>query len=128
MSKYDIGDKVVIRKDLEVGQYYGYSFWHKAMEYLKKKEYVVIDEVDEDDDDYIVNGYWCINNEMIEGLYIESETDPSEEIKSEIINAALDKLNNAYLNESTVTITARDILVIQSLINESNVDYKFNLK
>lgn len=127
MSKYNVGDKVVIRKDLKVGWCYGKLDWNRWMEYMKEEDYVVIEKDCEDGDYYTTDDFY-ISEEMIEGLYTEPEVDPSEGIKSEIINAALDKLNNAYLNESTVTITARDILVIQSLINESNIDYKFNLK
>lgn len=70
MSKYGVGDKVVIRKDLVVGEVYGGFEWWSVMNYLKEKEYVVIKRVDEDDD-YVVEDGWYINDEMIAGLYDE---------------------------------------------------------
>lgn len=66
--KYKIGDKVVIRKDLEVDEYYGECYWSDDTEYMKDKEYVVIEEVDEDGD-YLVGGEWYINDEMISHKY-----------------------------------------------------------
>lgn len=68
MSKYKNGDKVVIRKDLKVGEVYGECYWCDGTEYMKEKDYVVIEGVDEDGD-FLVEGGWCINDEMIEGLY-----------------------------------------------------------
>lgn len=69
-SKYKKDDKVVIRKDLEDGEYYGKVDWCIEMDYLKEKDYVVIDEID--DGDYWIDA-WCITDEMIEGLYEEDE-------------------------------------------------------
>lgn len=62
-SKYKSGDKVVIRKDLEVG-----FEWCIDMDYLKEKDYVVIERVD-DDGDYFVECEWYINDEMISHKY-----------------------------------------------------------
>lgn len=67
MSKYNIGDKVVIRKDLEVCEYYGNLYWNKRKEYLKEKNYVVIKEV-YDDGVYSI-GDWIITDEMISHKY-----------------------------------------------------------
>lgn len=76
MSKYKVGDKVIIRKDLKVGEVYGECYWCDGTEYMKEKDYVVIEVVDEDGD-YLVEGVWCINDEMIEGLYEEDEAKKS---------------------------------------------------
>jgi len=72
MSKYKVGDKVVIRKDLIDCKYYGNWFWSKGKEHLKEKDYVVINEVD-NDGDYWIEDDWCISNEMIDGLYEEEK-------------------------------------------------------
>lgn len=67
MSKYNVGDEVVIRKDLIDNVKYGAIRWWEAMNELKEKDYVVIEEID--------NGYYwidvgyCIADEMIDCLY-----------------------------------------------------------
>lgn len=71
MSKYKKDDKVVIRKDLEDGKWYGMVDWCSEMDDLKEKDYVVIEEVDAVGD-YWING-WLVSDEMIEGLYKEDE-------------------------------------------------------
>lgn len=71
MSKYKKDDKVVIRKDLEDGKWYGMVDWCSEMDDLKEKDYVVIEEVDAVGD-YWING-WLVSDEMIEGLYKEVE-------------------------------------------------------
>lgn len=71
MNKYKVGDKVVIRKDLEVDGLYGIVEWHINKEYLKEKDYVVIDKVVEYDV-YWTTDEWAITDEMIEGLYQET--------------------------------------------------------
>lgn len=69
MSKYKKGDKVVIRKDLVHGEYYGGWFWSDKYYSFKEKAYIVIGEV-YDDGVYSI-GDWIITDEMIEGLYDE---------------------------------------------------------
>lgn len=71
MGKYEVGDKVVIRKDLVVGEYYGrLDWWTQNEEYMKELDYVVIKEVDEDGD-YWVENAWYITEEMISHKYKE---------------------------------------------------------
>lgn len=71
MSKYKKDDKVVIRKDLEDGKWYGMVDWCSEMDDLKEKDYIVIEKID-DDGDYWING-WLVSDEMIDGLYEEDE-------------------------------------------------------
>lgn len=85
MSKYKKDDKVVIRKDLKVGEWYGDLYWANAKEYMKEKNYVVIEEVDKDGS-YWVEGYWIITDEMIEGLYEEEKYSDLNEINNVKIN------------------------------------------
>lgn len=69
MSKYKVGDKVVIRKDLVVGEVYGGCYWDPTDDFMKAYDYVVIDEVDEDGDYWIEGCDTFVSGEMIEGLY-----------------------------------------------------------
>lgn len=68
MSKYNVGDTVVIRKDLVVGEVYGGCYWDDTDDFMKEKNYVVIEEIDGGD-------YWIedcdtfVSEEMIAGLY-----------------------------------------------------------
>lgn len=66
-SKYKAGDKVVIRKDLIEGEKYGDWSWSDEKEYMKKKDYIVIDEVDVDN--YWVEEYRIITDKMISHKY-----------------------------------------------------------
>lgn len=68
MRKYKHLDKVVIRKDLEVGEQYGGVYWTGNMEVLKKAVYVVIEYVNETRS-YMTNYDLFVSDEMIEGLY-----------------------------------------------------------
>lgn len=70
MSKYNAGDKVVLRKDLEVDKIYGGFYWAKVMNTLSDKSYVTIEG-----DDFL-GSYkivelkrYRITEEMITGLY-----------------------------------------------------------
>lgn len=71
MSKYQAGDKVVIRKDLEISKKYGGCWWYSDKDYLKEKDYVVIGV--EDVGNYYINNGWLITDEMIKGLYKEEK-------------------------------------------------------
>lgn len=77
MSKYKVGDKVVLRNDLVFGKKYGRFEWgRKKDEYLGDLDYVEILNVFSESAYEVTTG-WCITDEMIEGLYeepIEDET------------------------------------------------------
>lgn len=133
MSKYKKGDKVVIRKDLVVGEVYGNWTWSAGKEYMKEKDYVLIERVNDsdywvedkrvNDGDYWIENEWLISDEMIEGLYNEDKySDPS---LVEIITDFLNRLENAYDNKKFIPITTTDLLVLQRLLNDAGFDYKF---
>lgn len=79
MSKYGVGDKVVIRKDLVKGEKYGDVEWWIEMNYLKEKDYVIIEYTDSDGDYRLENTHWYITDEMIAGLY--DEVDEINDLK-----------------------------------------------
>lgn len=93
MINYNAGDKVVIRKDLEIGNYYGDIYWGEGKEHLKEKEYVVIELVDDDGDYLVEYDLWYISIEMIEGLYEEPTVESI--YYTDKFKQALDKLNKA---------------------------------
>lgn len=96
MSKYKKGDKVVIRKGLVVGKWYGNWRWSAGKEYMKKKDYIVIDDVDEAGD-YLINNCY-ISKEMIQGLY-NNEDDVLYYIK--LIGNSTDVLHISDCNNHT---------------------------
>lgn len=96
--KYKIGDKVVINKDLVVGEWYGNWCWSDGKEYMKDKDYVVIDEVY--DLKYQVENGKIISHEMIDGLY-----KPYIEIIKTVI----------LRNGTTFECKAKDLLVVDDM-------------
>lgn len=72
MSKYKKGDKVVIRKDLVLGEFYGEWSWRIGNDFLKELDYVVIDFVV--DGHYVVENGWYITDEMISYKYEDFNT------------------------------------------------------
>lgn len=73
MSKYKTGDKVVIRKDLVVGEDYGKWDWSSAMNPLADKDYVTIKDSDSSGSYDIEEDCYIITNEMIQCLYAEDK-------------------------------------------------------
>ena len=71
MSKYNVGDVVKLRDDLEVGKVYGRINFATKMEKLKNKPVEILYR--EFQGDYIVQKGWIINDEMIEGLWEEKQ-------------------------------------------------------
>ena len=74
MSKYNIGDIVKLRDDLDIGEEYGIVGFLYGMKTLKNKA-LRIDRIDTEDDGctiYEVDGWW-ISEEMIEGLWEEKQ-------------------------------------------------------
>lgn len=134
MNKYKVGDKVVIRKDLVVGGVYGFNYWLACNEYLKEKEYVVIEEVDAVGDYRVEVGRYWITNEMIEGLYKEEKYSDLEDIvdvkvnidyEPNVVFAAGDLLENNTIenavkkvllrNGTIVKCKAKDLLVVDDM-------------
>lgn len=70
MSKYKVGDNVVIRNDLKVGEIYGGVMWDKKKEYMKLRPITI--NYEDHWSFYWIEGYpWAckISEEMIQGLY-----------------------------------------------------------
>lgn len=132
MNKYKVGDKVIVRKDLIVDEFYDGLYWSEGKEYLKVKDYVVIEEVDIVGDYWIEDGHF-ISDEMIAGLYMDNgvnikpdyEDKYSDPTLVEIITDFLDRLENAYDNKKFIPITTMHLLVLQRLLNDAGFDYKF---
>lgn len=100
--KYNVGDKVKVRKDLEVGESYsGILFFH-SMDKYKGKEMTI--EWTSDADHYLLveddGGYSWID-EMFEGLAEEEEVYHAELMKKETmvrnINIYIDKVKQSPL-------------------------------
>lgn len=70
MSKYQVGDKVVLRKNLVDGAMYGGCYWVSAKCSLVAKDYVTIDYAVPCGGVYHADE-WVISDEMIQGLYTE---------------------------------------------------------
>lgn len=83
MRKYKVGDKVVIRKDLKVDEFYG-DYWHGLVEFMKKYDYAVIDKVDSDGDYWLKDYDKFVCVDMIEGLYVEEKDMKIEAVKHTI--------------------------------------------
>lgn len=69
MSRYNVGDTVVIRKDLVVGEVYGGCYWDDTDDFMKNRDYVVIEEIDDDGDCWIEGCDTFVSEEMIDRLY-----------------------------------------------------------
>lgn len=123
-SAYDVGDKVVIYKDVRIGDYMGFSNflaeWSEDMEYLKEKVYVVIEEVDEDGYYVIENGKMCITNQEIDGLYVEKyEEKESYQVGDRVV------LDKELLEENwTYTDESKELLLEVDYITITEVDFK----
>lgn len=128
MSKYNIDDKVVIRKGLEHLKVYGDVEWWSEMDYLKEKEYVVIEKIDEDGD-YVVEDGWYISEEMISGLY--EEKDMSIEDLKKQIEGYFSNLIDDFKGELKKTLNSEHsgITLNKDMVNEAfmiNVKEKEN--
>lgn len=137
MCKYKVGDKVVIRKDLKVGEWYGDLYWANAKEYMKEKNYVVIEEVDKDGS-YWVEEYWIITDEMIEGLYEEEKAMTIEDVKklienyfdknvSKIDDVILDSksrynFESKYMNEYEIELQEKKVKINKLLLELLKLD------
>lgn len=104
MSKYKKGDKVVIRKDLELGGKYGELYCLGRMIRLKEKDYVVIKEVE---GGYYWIGDFFVNDELIEGLY-EGNIKPKYNVGDKvlipkILKSKCGKLDYLVVTELTYT-------------------------
>lgn len=74
MCKYNVGEMVKLRNDLEEGKYYGAIEFLTGMKELQNKP-IRINSVDHDDNTYFVEteDSWWISDEMIEGFWRENK-------------------------------------------------------
>lgn len=125
MSKYKKGDKVVIRKDLEVDEYYGDFYWSIDKEYMKEKDYVVIEELY--DCDYLVDDGYCITDEMIEGLYNEVNNKPKYKIGDKVVIRkdleVCEYYGNLYWNKRKEYLKEKNYVVIKEVDEDEDDDY-----
>lgn len=134
--KYKIGDKVVINKDLVVGEWYGNWCWSDGKEYMKDKDYVVIDEVY--DLKYQVENGKIISHEMIDGLYEEEKDMNIEDLKKQIEHyfnknvskigdvildsKSRDKFNVKYINEYEIELQEKKVKINKFLLDLLKLD------
>lgn len=134
--KYKIGDKVVINKDLVVGEWYGNWCWSDGKEYMKEKDYVVIDEVY--DLNYRVENGKVISHEMIDGLYEEEKDMNIEDLKKQIEHyfnknvskigdvildsKSRDKFNVKYINEYEIELQEKKVKINKFLLDLLKLD------
>lgn len=112
MNKYNVGDKVVIRKDLVVDEYYGGFIWYRNMQYMKEKNYVIIEQ-DFEGGFYWTTNEWVISDEMIEGLYGENFEIEKPNLKGSIND------NIEYKVDDPVLFVSITSFHIDSLINKA---------
>ena len=101
ITKYNIGDKVFVREDLEIGKEYGRDLFVSEMSFLKGKTVIISDikygfyKIIED------SGKWNWTDEMFSGKVsedfipeesISQNTLPKEENSSDIITVKTTKL------------------------------------
>ena len=63
--KYQEGDKVIIRKDLELGKEYGKDGWVEGMKHLVNEPYVTIEHELSEGHYSVVDTVYRITDEMI---------------------------------------------------------------
>ena len=84
MNEFKIGDKVRLRDDLEVGEYYGEIKFLSGMKELQGKE-LTIDYIDKDGDYTFEEGNYYCSEEMLEKVFSDGD----------LLEFALGKLNIA---------------------------------
>lgn len=127
MSKYKAGDKVVLRKDLVDGEWYGdNTCWHAGMNYMKNKEYVVLEEL-YNDGDYRVDG-WFVTDEMIECLYGHSNIENEHEIFLQALSKIAFHINEPLGEPENYKDTVYEFIDIAKTALDSHRDYTNNTK
>lgn len=122
-SKYDSGDKVVIKKYIQIGESIDTSNrlgeWSEDMEYLKEKDYVVIEYVD-NDGDYLIDGEWYITDYQIDGHYVEKyEEKESYQVGDRVV------LDKELLKKNwTSTDEERDLLLAVDYITITDASFE----
>lgn len=125
-SIYDVGDKVVIDKDVQIGHPIVFSDywveWAEDEEYLKEKDYVVIEEVIDEFGYVIENGQIAITNQQLEGRYEEKfEEKESYQVGDRVV------LDKELLDENWFfTDESKELLLNVDYITITEVDFQNN--
>ena len=115
MSKYNVGEMVKLRNDLEEGKYYGAIKFLTGMKELQNKP-IQIKHIDPYDNTYVVGiDNWWISDEMIEGFWRENKP------KLKMINV-LDMIANGELKEGTKFVYRGDMYIWEDnmILNTTN--------
>ena len=113
MSKYNVGDVVKLRDDLEVGKEYGRINFATKMEELKNKPVEIFYRGFQGD--YTVQKGWIINDEMIEGLWEECK---EKQDKLKLIDV-LNMIARGELKEGTKVICNNSTFEYRKLHKDS---------
>lgn len=121
MNKYNVGDVIKLRDDLEVGEEYGAVDFLCSMKTLKNKA-LRIDRIDTEDDEcvvYEIDG-WYISDEMIEGLWEECK---EKQDKLKLIDV-LNMIAKGELKEGTKFVYRGNMYIWEdnAILNTTNLD------
>ena len=106
MSKFKIGDKVRLRDDLEVGEYYGEITFLRDMKDLQGKE-LTIDRISQQGNYILKEGRFYYSEEMLEKV---NDTDDLLEFALGKLNMTKEELRREYENSKTEKQIVEDVI------------------
>ena len=117
MSKYNFGDVVKLRDDLEAGEKYGKDCFVKEMDVMKNNPVKIIDV---NESDYLTNYGWYVTDEMIEGLWEECK---EKQDKLKLIDV-LNMIAKGELKEGTKFVYRGNMYIWEdnAILNTTNLD------
>ena len=106
MSKFQIGDKVKLRDDLEVGRDYGEITFLRDMKSLRGKE-LTIDYISQQGNYILKEGRFYYSEEMLEKVIDDSDL---LEFALNKLNTTKDELRREYKNSKTEKQIVEDVI------------------